>query len=39
MLRGQTIGTDSELEYGADQVKMHVDAISPSFRRNQRQSL
>jgi adenine phosphoribosyltransferase len=27
-LPGQTIGTDYELEYGADRVEMHVDAVS-----------
>ena len=27
-LPGQTIGTDYELEYGADRVEMHVDAVA-----------
>ena len=27
-LPGETIGTDYELEYGADRVEMHVDAVS-----------
>jgi adenine phosphoribosyltransferase len=31
-LPAQTVGRDYELEYGADRVEMHVDAVSPDER-------
>jgi adenine phosphoribosyltransferase len=31
-LPGEKIGADYELEYGADRVEMHVDAVSPGER-------
>ena len=31
-LPGETIGHDYELEYGADRIEIHVDAISPGDR-------
>ena len=31
-LRGETIGHDYELEYGADRIEIHTDAISPGDR-------